>query len=54
MKKSRVFYRSVMNLHTVDTLVPVRLLKRYYKVGSIGPLCSKMPMNFARRALDAK
>jgi len=54
MKKSRVLCPSVTSLHAIDTLVPVRLLKRCYKVGSIGPLCSKMPMNFARRTLDAK
>ena len=54
MKKSRVFCLSVMSLHAVDTLVHVRLLKRCYKVGSTSPFCSKMPINFARRALDAK
>ena len=54
MKKLRVFYSSVTNLHAVDTLVPPRLLKRYCKVGSIGLLCSKMLINFARRALDVK
>ena len=48
-----MFYHFVMTLHAVDTLVPARLLKKSYKVGSIGPLCSKMLMNFARRALDA-
>ena len=54
MRRLRVFYPFVTNLHAVDTLVPARLLKKYYKVGSIGPLCSKMRMNFARRARDAK
>jgi len=38
----------------VDTLVPARLLKKCYKVGSIAPLCSKILMNSARRALNAK
>ena len=46
MKRLRVFYPFVTNLHAVDTLVPARLLKKCYKVGSIGPLCSKMLMNF--------
>ena len=50
----RVFYPFVTNLHAVDTLVPTRLLKKCYKVGSIGPLYSKMLMKFARRALDAR
>ena len=49
MMKLRVFYLFVTNLHAVDTLVPARLLKKCYKVGSIG-----LPMNFVRRALDAK
>jgi len=48
MKKSRVFYLSVMSLHAVYTLVPVRLLKMCYKVGSIGPLFLKMPMKFCQ------
>ena len=54
MKKLRVFCLSVISLHAVDTLVPARPLKKCYKVGSIGPHCSKMPINFARRELDAK
>ena len=54
MKRLRVFYPFVTTLHAVDTLVPARLLKKCYKVGSIGPLCLKMLMNFARRALDAR
>ena len=54
MKKLIVFYPSVTNLHAVDTLVPARLLKKYYKVSFIGLLCSKMLMNFARCALDAE
>ena len=29
-----------MSLHVVDTLVPVKLSKKYYRVGSISPLCS--------------
>jgi len=44
MRKLRVFYRFVMHLHAVNTLFPARLLKKYYKVGSIGPLYSKMPI----------
>ena len=52
MRRLGVFYLFVTTLHAVDTLVLARLLKKYYKVGSIGPLCSKMLMNFARRALD--
>ena len=35
MKKLRVFYPSVTNLHAVDTLLPARLLKRCCKVGSL-------------------
>jgi len=54
MKWLRVFYPFVTNLNAVDTLVPARLLKKCYKVGSVSPLCSKMLMNFARRALDAR
>ena len=54
MRKLKVIYLFVTNLHEVDTLIPARLLKKCYKVGSIGPLCSKMRMNFARRVLDAK
>ena len=54
MRKLRVFYPSVMNLHAMDTLVPTKLLKKCCKVGSIGPLCSKLLMNFTRRALDAR
>ena len=54
MRRLGVFYPSITNLHAVDTLVPARLLKKCYKVGFIGPLCSRMLMNFARRALDAK
>ena len=54
MKKLRVFYPFVTNLHAVDTLVPARLLKKCYKVGSIGLLCSKILMNFVRRALDVR
>ena len=54
MERLRVFYLFVTSLHAVDILVPVRLLKMCYKVGSIGPYCSKMPLNFARHSLDAK
>jgi len=46
MSKSRVFTPFIMNLHVVDTLVPVRLLKKCYKVSSIGLLCLKMPFEF--------
>jgi len=53
MRKLRVFYLFVMSLHTVDTLVLARLLKKCYKVGSIGPLCLKILMNFARCTLNA-
>ena len=52
--KLRVLCSFVTSLHAVDTLVPARLLKKCYKVGSIGLLCSKMLMNSSRRALDAK
>ena len=52
MKRLRVFYLSVTNLHAADTLVPTRLLKRCCKVGSIGLLCSKILINFARRAVE--
>jgi len=48
-----VFCPFVTSLHAVDTLIPAKLLKKCYKVGSIGPLYSKMPLNFARRALYA-
>ena len=54
MRRLRVFHPFVTTLHAVDTLVPATLLKKCYKAGFIGPLCSRMPMNFARRALDAK
>ena len=33
---------------------PRKTAKKCYKVGSIGPLYSKMLMNFARRAPDAR
>ena len=52
MNKLIVFYLSVTNLNAVDTLVPTRLLKRCCKVGSIGQLCSKILINFARRAVE--
>jgi len=32
-----------MNLLVLDTLVPAKPPKRSYKVGSTGPLCSKIP-----------
>ena len=44
MKKLRVFYPSVTNLHAMDTLVPTRLQKKCYNVGTFSPLCSKMPL----------
>jgi len=37
-----------------DTLVPAKLVKKCYKVGSIGQLNSKMHLIFARCAIDAK
>jgi len=35
-------------------LVPARLLKKCYKMGFIGPVVSKTPLNFARRAHGVK
>ena len=54
MRKSKVFYLFVTSLHAVDTLVPVKLPKKCYKVSSIGPLYSKMPLNFARRVSNGR
>ena len=54
MRKQRVFQPFVMNLHAVDTLVPEKQPKMFYRVGYISPLCLKMPLTFSRRAQDAK
>jgi len=54
MRRLRVLYLFVMRLHVVDTLVLAKLLKKCCKVGSIGPLYSKMHLSFVRRAIDAK
>ena len=35
-RKSRVFYLFVMSLYVIDTLVPLKLPKKCYKMGSIG------------------
>jgi len=43
-----------MNLLVVDTLVPAKLPRRSYKVGSTGPLCSRIPSTFASHAQTAK
>ena len=45
-----IFFIFVTRLHAMDTLVPANC----YKVGAIGPLYSKMSLNSARRALNAK
>ena len=39
-----------MTLHAEDTLVSARLQRRFYKVGSTGPLCSKTHIIFASHA----
>ena len=39
MRKLRVFYHFVMSLHAVDTLVPVKLPKKCYRVDFISPFC---------------
>jgi len=54
MSKLGVSFYFVTSLHTVDTLIPSKLQKKYYKVSSIGPHCLKMPLIFARHALDVK
>ena len=54
MRGLRVFYLFITSLHAVDTLVPGKLLKKCCKVGSIGPLCSKMYLGFARHAKGRK
>jgi len=54
MRMLGMSFHFVTSLHAVDTLVPARLQKKCYKVGSIGPYCLKMPLISARYALDAK
>ena len=54
MRKSKVFPFFVMSSHAEDTLVPIRLLKKCYKVGSIDILFSKIPLNSARCAEHVK
>ena len=39
-----------MTLHAEDTSVPARLQRRFFKVGFIGPLCSKTHTIFASHA----
>jgi len=48
MRKLRVLRPSVMSLNAVGTLARTRPLKKCYRVGSIGLLCLKMPLSFAR------
>ena len=43
-----MFFPSVMRLHAVDTLVPVKSLQKCYIVVSISQFCSKMTLSFAR------
>ena len=47
MRKLRAFYSFVTSMHAVDTLVPVKLPKMYYRVGSISSLSKSnmMPLN---------
>jgi len=42
----------VMSLLAVDSSVPARLLRKFCRVGSIGPLYSKTPSNFANSVQD--
>jgi len=44
----------VMSMHAMNTLVPTRLLRKFCRVGSIGLLYSRTPLNFANSVQNVK